>query len=660
MSFEHLKYIRGYVISDKQVNIPGDNNWEYFNNNYYHFYLNPSTKWSYFEEDKSWGILIGHAIDPIDKTDNLDIILRKAIKGYQYSEDNFYSFHENLVGRFVFVLGNEKNTLIVSDATATKSIFYHPEKTIIASHAKLLKDVTNESFDPMINPQWLGAYTSHLPGHYTLYNNVHYLIPNHSMSWPNRKIQRYFPRESINYDNFEQKLDEIIENTNNQLSVLSKNNNFIFSLSAGMDSRTSLSFMKDYLDKTKFFTYYFTDSSDPTYQGSSILNLDQKVVRDISKNLSLNHTFIPIDRKDEKSDGFSEFKSILKENTFLNHSANLAKNYLNLFGTDNYLHIRSTLYEIGRPVVRTKHKFSHNEASIENLVQSYSPKALKDDNVIELMRRHDQIYNVNNQLNYDPFDLIYWEKRMGTWHSQILIQSDVSHDTHIFMNSHRLLQLMLSLPIALRRNGELFLSLIEKNWPLLRFWDINNDKTLLDKVDLAKERYGLKLDNMVIQSGNQINPEEVVPYNFKKSEKSAHFFIDKSAPKKGDFVEGVINLPINPNSGQDIVLQIRNNFENPKNKGRLKYQVILNNNILVEEDIAHWRETNQVIIPVNKLNNLCELRVRVIAIKNCEEWNWGRAGTLFIERINIRKTNSIKKVIVSSPFSKVIENKDSI
>lgn len=653
MNYSSLKYTRGFLLADHEVNSENLVNWKSLKNNHYYFYFNERVNWNYYENGEYWGCLVGSCLDPFNSTDQLNEILEKAVNLYMNSNDSLYDYTETLVGRYLFILGKNKDVLIFSDATGMKSIFYHSEKRIIATHAKLINDITSDGLSENVNLGWLSQYSNyHLPGHFTPYKNVYYLIPNHSLTWPNIEVKRYFPRSPIIYDHLDQKTDEIIEHTYQQLKLLSKKHKFIFSLSAGMDSRTSLSFMKDYLDQTTFFTYYFTDSSDPNYKGSDVLNLDHKVVNSMSSDLRLNHLSLPVDRAISKKEGFEEFKNILKQNTFLNHSANLAKFYIDYFGIDDYLHIRSTLYEIGRPVNRTKLKSKSEILDVNDAIKIYSAKAIQDNDVKKLMTSYMDMHNPNNNFNFDPFDLFYWESRMGTWHSQLLIQSDVSHDTHIFMNSHLLLRNMLSFPLAMRKNRELFMNIIDRNWPILRFWGINEDKTLLADINPHLSKSSLNLSDLEFSSGNSKKDVDI-PVSYQKYETSAVFYIDKNAPNKNDFAEAIINLKLNPNQLNEIIIHLKSPFENPKNKGRMKYQVFYDEEPIIEEDISMWRETNQIIIPIKKGTSNLKLKVRIIAIKNCEPWNWGKAGTLIIEKISLRKGHTVENVTASSPYSKI-------
>lgn len=658
-NIDKFKYIRGFLISDFEVNKHFiSKEWVKFKNDYYHFYFDSNTKWKYLDSKEGiWGALIGSCIDPINKTNDSEFILNHVINLYNKSNDKLFDYIENLVGRYVFIIGNGNNSIIFTDATGMRSTFYSTNKNIIASHAKLIHEIDNNKLNNDIDLKWLTQYTNYqLPGNTTPFDGVYFLIPNHLLEWPNNIIRRYFPRKPILYTDMDTIVEQITENTKTQLKILAQSNKFIFSLSGGVDSRTSLALIKDYSDITKFFTYYFTNSNDPTYKGSDTLNLDFKIVNDIKDNLQLDHTFIPIDRAETTSETFLNFKEILSNNTFLNHSALLAKEYLDNFGMNNYIHIRSNIYGVGRPVFRNLIKSNVSNPGLDDFIKVYNRNAVNDKKIREIYSEYLNHFSPLNVYNYDPFDLLYWENRLGTWHSQLIIQSDISHDTHIFVNSQNLLKNLLSLPVSMRKNGEILLEIIEHNWPLLKFWDINNDSTLLTKYNSKINTYNSKLDKIKFLGGNIKDKNKVVPINFEKYDTSANFNIDKNAPQLGDFAEAILKYDFNGQSNNEIIIHLRNTYENPKNTGRLKYQIIVNDNLILEEDIAHWRETNQIIIPSNKLLPVTTLKIRVLATKNCEEWNWGKAGTIIIEKISLRKSTSVAELKASSPYSTILEN----
>lgn len=69
--------------------------------------------------------------------------------------------------------------------------------------------------------------------------------------------------------------------------------------------------------------------------------------------------------------------------------------------------------------------------------------------------------------DYDPYDMLYWEHRMGTWHSNVVMETDPGFQTHIVFNSRRILTEVLSLSHADRRSGAAFTKAIELCWPEL-------------------------------------------------------------------------------------------------------------------------------------------------------------------------------------------------
>jgi hypothetical protein len=80
-----------------------------------------------------------------------------------------------------------------------------------------------------------------------------------------------------------------------------------------------------------------------------------------------------------------------------------------------------------------------------------------------------------NIYNYDYGDLFYWEHKMCQWHSLLLLESDMSHDTFLIYNNREILSKMLSIPFDDRLNKKLFISLIRKMWPELLNYPVNNE-----------------------------------------------------------------------------------------------------------------------------------------------------------------------------------------
>ncbi len=74
---------------------------------------------------------------------------------------------------------------------------------------------------------------------------------------------------------------------------------------------------------------------------------------------------------------------------------------------------------------------------------------------------------------YDAHDLFYWEIRMGSWMSSVLLESDIAHDTYTSINSRRILDLFLGVAREERISGMIARHLISSSWPELFNYPIN-------------------------------------------------------------------------------------------------------------------------------------------------------------------------------------------
>lgn len=199
-------------------------------------------------------------------------------------------------------------------------------------------------------------------------------------------------------------------------------------------------------------------------------------------------------------------------------------------------------------------------------------------------------------------------------------------------NARKILNLLLSVAKFERSEGAIFQQIIKENWPVLNYWKINSLETLSDYYDKQIDEYGLKLNDITFLSGSIVHDN-----------------------KRGDYVSARIPLNTDIDQGYYGILEIRSPYEMRKLRGRLKYQIILNNKILLEEDICDWKETNQVHLKWKSKLRKNEIVIRVLAIRDCEDWPWGKSGTVIIERLVLRKDDEIDETqIVSSSLYSVI------
>ncbi|NBJ68811.1 hypothetical protein [Clostridium sp. 1xD42-85] len=665
MSYHYEKYIyaRGFLLTTKKNDNLLDLKWNEIRKGEYFIYLHPYSKYAVAESQNNWVFFIGHCIDTINETTSLNRISQILLNKLTHNYEMFLDYLEVLAGRFAIFTHVNGETYIYNDATGMQSVFYHQNIISVASHAKLVAEATNSKNSSQINMDWLKeSGTYHLPGNFTPYENVRFLLPNHRKNVNSTNFERYFPREDLTEKSIDEVGDMVISESQKQLKLLKEEYKLLFSLTGGLDSRTTLATMKNFVNSSIVFTYFYTHSRDQNYKGNNSLYKDRDIVNEITENIPLNHRFLPIDYANSQNSEFLKLREVLRDNTFLNHNSLLAKLYIDHFSNQNFLHIRSNIQGITKSNFRKKFQFKSKTASLSDIIKCTNPSLLDDDLAVSAFTKWLTEYNPNVKYNYDPFDLLYWESRMGTWHSQLILQSDLAFNTHTLINSHYILKNMLSLPRKQREDKQIYYHIIEKEWPVLLFWDINKDQDLIkvtkhQQSKIRKLNSGIKNFKITYHSGNTLN-NSYVPIKHYKSKSSDVFYIKKEAPQKGDYATA--EIPINiPGENQEYILnlEICSPYNKPKNSGRLKYQVFLNKELLLEEDIAKWGLTNQIFIPLDSNKSHQNLSIRILALRGCEEWNWGKAARVKIEKIEVveKPDEMPNKLIFSSPFSTVDE-----
>lgn len=247
---------------------------------------------------------------------------------------------------------------------------------------------------------------------------------------------------------------------------------------------------------------------------------------------------------------------------------------------------------------------------------------------------------------------------MGIWHTQLLLESDVAHDTYILFNAREILKNFLSIPSYDINEQTLFYELINKNWPILNHWKINQIGNLSEDIDSQIEDYGLNLSNLLIKSGSKYDHNKFIPLYSKIKKKQAKFFMGIGNPRKGDFIDAELTLETLKEISYYCIVQVRSPYENRKNRRRLKYQILLNGELLLEEDISDWKESNHIHIKWVSQKGRDTLTIRTVAVKNCEDWGWGRAAMMYVERIVLREEqhDTLLEVSASSPYSTIIND----
>lgn len=410
------------------------------------------------EGDRYALAMIGTVVDPINDTADTAVILERARRRISTDLVDFYDYLDALSGRFaLFVHGKSergRGTFAVQDATGTRSLYYdvHASRCRLSSHPEILARMGGYDRSALI--EFMSRVDSAAyPGTSTPYTEIKRLMPNTRLRLPSGDVERFFPREPLPERELTDELvDDVAELLTTQLRLLNEDYELAMSLSAGLDSRVSLAATREIADDVEYYTYDVSGNdyaeSETTGQLCEALGLDRQI----------------IDLSDEPPPEFIEL--------FSQHTSDMSTmgrrremyNLLKEFPSDR-LELRSNVAEVARTFYKKHLVAAPNRIRAETFQKLYfqamSAQVLREfEELIETTS-----FTSEDIYNYDPYDLFYWEQRMGSWLALWLLEMDVSHDNFVVYNNRTLLKKMLSVDLEHRRSDALFYRLIETLWP---------------------------------------------------------------------------------------------------------------------------------------------------------------------------------------------------
>lgn len=86
----------------------------------------------------------------------------------------------------------------------------------------------------------------------------------------------------------------------------------------------------------------------------------------------------------------------------------------------------------------------------------------------------------NSTFDYHLLDLMYWEIHMGRWHCEILNTHDYVVETVSPYNHRALIDITLSFEYIKRKNRYFQYELINRNFPVLNFFGMNEVENLYE------------------------------------------------------------------------------------------------------------------------------------------------------------------------------------
>ncbi|WP_413316666.1 polysaccharide pyruvyl transferase family protein [Agrococcus sp. 1P02AA] len=161
-------------------------------------------------------------------------------------------------------------------------------------------------------------------------------------------------------------------------------------------------------------------------------------------------------------------------------------------------------------------------------------------------------------------------------------------------------------------------------------------KPTAKSADLGKviwsDDQALDLGRARVSSGNALDAEATVEHRRKRVRGEDTFALDARAPRKGDFVEWDLVLPASE-EGLRVELWIKQKYpERPRLRGYLAYTVTADDVELFTQDVTAWQPRNTVWVAMGPSLLQRHIKVRLHALRDCPDWNWGPASEMTIER----------------------------
>lgn len=351
---------------------------------------------------------------------------------------------DRLVGRFVVIQGGIRAGLrIQTDAIAMRSVFFSLSDggPIAGSHASLVAKAAMAGGDKKTtSPVRLGY-----PGISTPYASVFRLPPNCELSLAEGTLRRFFPERAIPETGIKEAWDFAFAQADAVIGGLARRHDLLVSLTAGLDSRTTLAASRNHWPHLLFFTYD---------RGIHKHRVDTRVALDLTQAFGLRHVIVDYSRHQPDP----RMLRILAESTFTFHQHKLACAYHWRFGEGAYLHIRSNLLELARSNLFnrfSKHAGLEDPDTAESMAAVYNRAAkLTPEKAAHVMPTFEHYVTATNYESTvgkaSPWDLYFIEHRMGAWHSGVILESDLSFDTVIAFNSRDVVRHFMGVPQEIR------------------------------------------------------------------------------------------------------------------------------------------------------------------------------------------------------------------
>ncbi|MGK9045097.1 hypothetical protein [Mammaliicoccus vitulinus] len=443
-------------------------------------------------------VLLGHLVHTKNSELNYHEIfsqlLSHEIDSYEFLEEmSFYN------GRYALFLECNEQLYFYNDATSFLSLYYHADLPVYASHSELLKQLIEQLYN--IGCEQIANKSNGFLD-YSKYKDIYKFNANTRLNMTQQKIERIYPIKSYE----EKSAEDVISLINDEIKESVKylfglDKKVLCSVTAGHDSKVSLSYIKDHTDSVNFFTYTKNIEALENNQVAQIYRIDELIAQKLAYNLNLNHTLFNMDNlpiNPKLNEDYDLYET--------SHSIKLINYYSENNDFKNVIHLKSTIFELAKGIIPKSIQRRDSFFPYKNTIKKWAKDFPIDDELVtkylsDFIDRND--LNKTIQSGYHPFEILYYESRMNGWHSGIIQESDNYLDVFSLINTRHILFELLNINDSDKRNQQLHKLIVKNNWPILNYFQVNNSDTLEDKVIHLKEQLDERisnLENIVIES----------------------------------------------------------------------------------------------------------------------------------------------------------------
>lgn len=517
---------------------------QYSLNNGYKLYTSKDLKISLYETASAYTYLLGYAynieIPYVTPYEILKRIATEDLTSHSYSINN-------LNGSFVIIKSTPENIEIFSDAAGFRSPYYTSELNVVSSHDKLIGDIFGHKkiFDKINTLD------------NSRYEDVYKLVPSNKLTIEN-DTERIFPNTEMKTYSYQEILSEMKKHVKNLNLTLNKvNNKLLVGITGGIDSKCTLALTKSMRNPVKTFTYMKDIYSIQEKRARNIYKNDKIIVNRLVKNINLDHEYIEFNVNDVDPE-YSRNMFEITGTTFNHPIAEIFENkYKN--EEEDVLQFRSVIFSNAK--FDYSKSYLTKQMSIDDIYEYLHNKMLKEYSYETAVTASDEYFkrtktNVETNDFIELLDIIHIDSRMGNWHSQLIKETDRVMDFFNYLNDRKTLNLLLQLPIEIRRNHLFHKDLINTYWPILNFFQENGTNTLfelerdriIENIEnesgiVFKENMSLEINNnnLTLMPLVDLNDTNSLEYQFElKREKESELYSSYSNEKGRNYIEVII------------------------------------------------------------------------------------------------------------------------